>query len=127
MAVIRMMMMECLCQEKDDDSDCDLFVRRAMYVWSDRVVQNVTRPDWSIHTGKTTKIVSMIVTPRVKVSVGLVGGRFSVASGSYADHLQRISTLCFVLSVLYKVSALQCVLFVSASFSSADIPKGCWR
>ncbi|KAL8570983.1 hypothetical protein ACOMHN_037843 [Nucella lapillus] len=43
--------------------------KRAMYIWSDKVVKMLTRMDWSTHAGTMPKIVNMMVTPKVKREV----------------------------------------------------------
>ncbi|KAK7485081.1 hypothetical protein BaRGS_00023720 [Batillaria attramentaria] len=42
---------------------------KAMYRWSDRVVKNFTRDDWLLRSGTSTKVVSLIVTPKVREEV----------------------------------------------------------
>lgn len=42
---------------------------KAMYKWSERVVQNFTRTDWMLKSGPTTKVISMLVTPKVREEV----------------------------------------------------------
>ncbi|XP_076455819.1 leishmanolysin-like peptidase [Babylonia areolata] len=43
--------------------------KRAMYMWSDKTVKQFTRADWSVYTGPTRKVISMMVTPKVKREV----------------------------------------------------------
>ncbi|KAK7092948.1 leishmanolysin-like peptidase [Littorina saxatilis] len=43
--------------------------KRAMYVWSDKVVGEFVRHNWDTHKGFISKVVSMIVTPKVKEEV----------------------------------------------------------
>ena len=83
-----------------------------MYMWSERVVRNVTRKDWSIHTGSTTKVVNMIVTPRVKVSFTLIAEHFR-------QHIQIYVLFFSMLSYIYLqgVSTLWC-------FSCLGSPEG---
>ena len=40
----------------------------ATHLWSDRVIANFSRSNWSVRGGRITKHVSMVVTPRVVVS-----------------------------------------------------------
>ena len=42
--------------------------RLMFYQWSDRIIKPVTRSQWRIRNGFTTKTVQMMVTPRVRVS-----------------------------------------------------------
>ena len=92
-------------------------VRRAMYMWSERVVRNVTRKNWSIHTGSTTKVVNMIVTPRVKVSFTLIAEHFR-------QHIKNYVLFYSMLSYIY-ISARCHRQHVVVFFLSGDTSLPC--